>query len=148
MGRALEERYRGCPSRVPTPGICSPPSHDWLLLRVYALHPHTIGSYSGYMLSTLTRLAPTPGICSPPAHDWLLLASEGSDEPFAARGALLYTHVRRAVRPALRFVQATHVTPHVTSAKTGICVAPELVTVGGHATAAADVFSLAVLVYE
>eukprot|EP00976_Prorocentrum_cordatum_P073054 1180949-Prorocentrum_minimum.AAC.1 len=45
---------------APTPDTCSLPSHDWLLLRVHALYPHTIGSYSEYTLSTLTRLAPTP----------------------------------------------------------------------------------------
>eukprot|EP00959_Pyramimonas_sp_CCMP1952_P097973 2047677-Pyramimonas_sp.AAC.1 len=40
---------------------------------VYALYPHTIGSRSGYMLSTLTRLVPAPGICSLPSPDWLPL---------------------------------------------------------------------------
>eukprot|EP00959_Pyramimonas_sp_CCMP1952_P349912 7331398-Pyramimonas_sp.AAC.1 len=36
--------------------------------RVYALHPRTIGSRSGYMPSTLARLAPDLGICPPPSH--------------------------------------------------------------------------------
>ena len=64
MGRALEERYRGCPSRVPTPGICSPPSHDWLLLRVYALYPHTSGDVLQKNANLLGRnlLQPLDGV--------------------------------------------------------------------------------------
>eukprot|EP00959_Pyramimonas_sp_CCMP1952_P136722 2861234-Pyramimonas_sp.AAC.1 len=31
------------------------------------------GSRSGFMLSTLPRLAPAPGLCSLPSHDWLPL---------------------------------------------------------------------------
>eukprot|EP00959_Pyramimonas_sp_CCMP1952_P435232 9113582-Pyramimonas_sp.AAC.1 len=30
------------------------------MVQVYALYPHAIGSRSGYMLSTFTRLAPAP----------------------------------------------------------------------------------------
>eukprot|EP00976_Prorocentrum_cordatum_P103966 1193678-Prorocentrum_minimum.AAC.3 len=50
----------GGAGRADGAGICSLPSRDWLPLRVYALYLYAIGSRSGYMLSTLTRLAPAP----------------------------------------------------------------------------------------
>eukprot|EP00976_Prorocentrum_cordatum_P098663 1191505-Prorocentrum_minimum.AAC.2 len=41
--------------------------------QVYSLLPVTIGSRSGYIFSSLSRLVPAPGIFSPPCHDWFPL---------------------------------------------------------------------------
>eukprot|EP00959_Pyramimonas_sp_CCMP1952_P082035 1713798-Pyramimonas_sp.AAC.1 len=56
------------------PGICSPPSRDWLPLRVYALHPRAIGSRSGqrygpFIGPTTEEYALSSHLISPQPHE-------------------------------------------------------------------------------
>eukprot|EP00959_Pyramimonas_sp_CCMP1952_P152946 3199732-Pyramimonas_sp.AAC.1 len=75
MRNLTSSEHRRLPRTGPSkaPGIYPPPARDCFPLRVYTLLPPAIGTRSGYIPSSRSRLVPGPGIYPPPARDWFPL---------------------------------------------------------------------------